>query len=387
MIYDNLEKKAYIKRELPLSVSFIDGAKAEVTPKAKSSYLVRFINNDNGELVYETTLNPGMWAKPTPTYFINWKIEFWQEGKLIHTHTYNCKGKRVYIHIDSRSIGDTIAWFPHIEEFRQLHECEVICTTFHNDWFQKNYPNIEFHPPGTPIPNLYASYSIGWFFNEDGGINYSKSPHNFMEGPLQQTSSDILGIPYKEIKPNIYFTQKPKSIPGKYVVIGPHGTKHAAYWNYPGGWQAVVDYLNKKGYKVVMLSKESLGDEWHDSKLGGTLKGVIDKTGDNSFEDVFNLIHHADHFIGIGSGLTWISWALGTQTTLISGFSGYNSEMRDCIRITAKPSVCSNCFTRHKLDPGDWEWCPDHKGTSRHFECSRSITSQDVISQLEPHFT
>jgi hypothetical protein len=51
------------------------------------------------------------------------------------------------------------------------------------------------------------------------------------------------------------------------------------------GWQTVIDYLKDQGYKVVMITKERLGDDWHDSKLGGTLKGVIDKTGDYPIED------------------------------------------------------------------------------------------------------
>jgi hypothetical protein len=36
-----------------------------------------------------------------------------------------------------------------------------------------------------------------------------------------------------------------------------------------------------------------------------------------------------------------------------------------------------------KLDAGDWNWCPDHKGTERQFECTKSITSEMVIKELE----
>ena len=383
MIYDNLEKKAYIKQEFPLSISFIGGAKAEVSPKADSGYTVKFYNNTNNNLIYETFLKPGMWAKPSPIYFIEWRIEFWKEEELVYTHNYNCAGKRVYIYLNSKSIGDTLAWFPYIDEFRKKHNCEVVCSTFHNDWFKEEYPDLEFIKPGIPAHNLYASYGIGWEFGEDGNFNQDKSPSNFMENPLQQTASDILGIPYYEVKPKLAFKDQPNPFKIRYVVIGPHGTKHASYWNHKGGWQEIINYLNEKGYLVVMLSKEPLGDNWHDSKLGGKLHGVIDKTGDNSFEDVFNIIHHADAFIGIGSGLTWVSWALNKPTVLISGFSGYNSEMRDCIRITAKPSVCNNCFAKHKLDPGDWEWCPEYKDTHRHFECSKSITPDLVKSRIK----
>jgi autotransporter strand-loop-strand O-heptosyltransferase len=88
-------------------------------------------------------------------------------------------------------------------------------------------------------------------------------------------------------------------------------------------------------------------------------------------------------FIGIGSGLSWLSWALGTKTVLISGFSYDWAEMEDCVRITAPNDMCSGCFNRLRLDGGDWNWCPDHKGTNRQFECTKSITGELVIKELE----
>ena len=38
---------------------------------------------------------------------------------------------------------------------------------------------------------------------------------------------------------------------------------------------------------------------------------------------------------------------------------------------------------RHWLNPGDWEWCPDHKDTPRHFECSKTITIEHVITAVD----
>ena len=87
---------------------------------------------------------------------------------------------------------------------------------------------------------------------------------------------------------------------------------------HPKGWQTIIDYLNEKGYKVVMITGEPLGDEWHDSKLGGTLTGVINKTGYNiDLSDRMIDIRDAELFIGVGSGLSWLSWSIGTPTILI----------------------------------------------------------------------
>ncbi len=105
---------------------------------------------------------------------------------------------------------------------------------------------------------------------------------------------------YREVKPIINTPDRKTDIEGKYVVIAPHASAHAKYWMYPKGWQTVIDYLNSKDYKVVMLTQEPLGDEWHDSKLGGTLTGVINKTGDFPLEDRMVVIRDADAFIGVG---------------------------------------------------------------------------------------
>jgi hypothetical protein len=55
------------------------------------------------------------------------------------------------------------------------------------------------------------------------------------------------------------------------------------------------------------------------------------------------------------------------------------------IRIKTPQGKCTGCFNTHKLDPGDWNWCPLHKGTERQFECSKSITPEQVIEEITKH--
>jgi O-phosphoseryl-tRNA(Cys) synthetase len=78
--------------------------------------------------------------------------------------------------MDSSAIGDTLAWFPYLEEFRKKHNCKLICSTFHNKWFESQYPEIEFVKPGTSVEGLYAMYTIGWFYNEDHTVNKNRIP-------------------------------------------------------------------------------------------------------------------------------------------------------------------------------------------------------------------
>jgi len=369
------------------NVNFIEGAFVEILGEKPGDFLIKFINQDTNQVIHKSTIRNNMWTKTSIKYFINYLVEIknLNTGEIVKHH-YNAQDKRVYIHIDSSAIGDTLAWFPYIEEFRKKHKCYVICSTFHNEWFESEYPEIEFIRPGTPAINLYAMYSIGWHYNEDNTINKDFNPNDFRKYGLQECSADILGIDYKEIKPKLSFkkTLQINPIEGKYVIIAPHGSSHAKYWMYPKGWQTIIDYLNDQGYKVVMITQEKLGDDWHDSKLGGTLTGVIDKTGDYPLEDRATDMMGAEFFIGIGSGLSWLNWALNNKTILISGFSAPFSEFTDCERVfTPSSSICNSCYNKTRLDAGDWEWCPEHKDTDRQFECTKTIPPSMVIEAIK----
>jgi autotransporter strand-loop-strand O-heptosyltransferase len=385
--YNNLQKLNIKPKEESyiFNIHFVEGAFVEILGNKPSKFKVEFINQDNNQIIHKTEISNNMWTKTSIKYYLNFliKITNLNTGEIFE-HLYDAKDKRVYIHLDSTAIGDTLAWFPYVDEFRKKHNCKVICSTFHNEWFESEYPEIEFISPGTQTKNLYAMYGVGWNYNENNTPNFNLNPNDFRKYSLQECSADILGIDYNEIKPNLTFKNPGSTIDGKYVVIAPHGSAHAKYWNYPGGWQSIIDYLNNKGYKVVMITKEPLGDEWHDSKLGGTLTGVINKTGDYPLEDRATDIMNAEFFIGIGSGLSWLSWALNTKTILISGFSSPFSEFTDCERVfTPSSSACNSCYNKIRLDAGDWEWCPEHKGTDRQFECTKLITPILVEKAIE----
>ena len=240
---------------------------------------------------------------------------------------------------------------------------------------QPQYPNMEFVKPGQSVENLYAMYNVGLFYNEDGSVNNRKNPNDFKSQTMQKMGSDILGLPYKEIKPKLPPSNVVKD--DKLITIAIHGTAQSKYWNNPNGWQEVVNWLNDRGYVVKLLSQEN------NDYMGNKHPTGIVKHPAGSLEKVMDEMRKSKAFIGIGSGLSWLSWALGTKTVLISGFSYDWAEMQDCVRITSPKDKCGGCFNRLKLDAGDWNWCPDHKGTDRQFECTKGITSQMVINELE----
>jgi autotransporter strand-loop-strand O-heptosyltransferase len=378
MIYDNLKKNTNNKREVQNKVTlhFVRGPFVEVKGSKQAKYKVDFVNKKTNQIMYSSNISTNMWTRCSIEYFVDWKVVIYEDGKLWQEHHYDARGKRIYIAMDSKALGDSLAWFPYIEEFRKKHGCEMVASTFMNHMFVDQYPNIEFIEPGTPANNLYAMYSVGLFYNEDSSINGLKNPSDPKHQTMQKMCSDILGLDFVEVKPLIKkrVVEKPQQ---KQITIAIHGTAQPKYWNNPFGWQEVVDWLNGRGYSVKLLSKE--GDDY----MGNKIPTGVFQHPTGPIEGVMDEMLKSEAFIGIGSGLSWLSWSLNVPTVLISGFSYKWAEMNDCIRIGAPTGKCEGCFNRIRLDPSDWNWCPDHKDTPRQFECTKSITSEMVIKELE----
>lgn len=380
-IYDNLKKNknsiVTVKMENSATIHFVRGPFVEITGPKSANYTVDFINKANGEVLYHSDIKNNMWTKSNIEYFVDWKIVIYENGMLWKEYSYDAKGKRVYVALDSKALGDTLSWFPYAEEFRKKHGCQMIVSTFNNDLFKGQYPDIKFVTPGVNVDNLYAMYTIGLFYNENNIPKVYLHPTNPTQQPLQKMASDILGLDYVEVRPKL--RTRPINIDPnfKQVAIGIFGTAQSKFWNNPTGWQTVVDWLKNKGYTVRLLSKE--GDNYMGNRLP---KGIIQQ-GEAPLVDLMDEMRKSKAFIGIGSGLSWLSWALNVPTVLISGFSYEWAEMQDCIRISTPDGKCAGCFNRERLDAGDWNWCPDHKGSNKQFECSKSITAEMVIAELE----
>jgi autotransporter strand-loop-strand O-heptosyltransferase len=356
--------------------NFMDGAYVEIETSSSFKYPVKFINNATGSEEFSTTLGNKTWAKTNSKYFKDWKIQILdQNNEVIEEINYDISGKRVYIALDSKALGDNLAWFPYVEEFRKKHNCKVVCSTFWNNLFVEQYPEIEFINPGDRITDLYAMYKIGWY-NTNDGYDRSMNPRDFKLGPLQRTAADILGLDYTEIKPLIKTYDR--SNVTKKVGLGIHGTAQAKYWNNPNGWQEVTDWLLQNGYEPVIMSRE------HDGYMGNNHPIGASKLPEGSIEEAVKNISDCQAFIGISSGLTWLAWAANVPTIQVSGFTEpYNEPDNGIVKLAAPAGACSGCANRLRLDAGDWNWCPDHKGTPRQFECSKLITSEQVIAELK----
>lgn len=361
--------------DITIKYHFIDGAYVEILGNSinKKKYTVHFINKKTNKTEYTTELSINQWAKTAKKYFVDWRIVIYDENEIIFTHEMELSNKRVLVELCSSSLGDTLAWMPAIDAFQKKHNCIVFCSTFINDLFIGNYDNIQFINPGGLVENIYAQYKIGWFY-KNNEVDYNMNPYDFKKFNLQETAYQILDIPFIETRPKLKLPENKQR--KNQVCIGIHSTANAKYWHSYRGWQTVIDYLNKNNYDVILISKEPNG--WMGTER---VTGVIDTSGNYSLTYRLEQLAESKLFIGLGSGLSWLAWASGIDTILISGFSEKYSEFSPTARIINE-SVCHGCFNNFKLNPSDWNWCPVFSNTENQFICSKSISPDMVINSI-----
>lgn len=374
-LYGDIQRNGEIRIFDPIiTTNFINGPYVFITGCPGETFDVTFTDAATGIVHYKSVVYNDCWTKSTIEYVVDWKIIVVRQsdGKSFEER-FDPTGKKLLITLDSRSLGDTMAWFPQVERFRQKWNCQVVCSTFWNSEFSPNYKEIEFIEPGMVAHGIYGMFSIGWFFDGEGHLG-TRHPRDFKKLPLQQTASDTLGLDYVPTKAIL---TSPLVQKRKRIGLGIHSTAQTKYWNNPTGWQELTNFFRSLGYEVVVLSNEG------DGYMGNNYPNGVEVPPPGDFETLKGYMLSCEIFVGVGSGLSWLAWTLGVPTVLISGFSEPISEFEgdDVIRVFNE-DVCNGCYNRYRFNPGDWNWCPDHKDTDRQFECTKSIQAKDVISKI-----
>lgn len=332
------------------SVSFVD-----------NKALVDGLFHPQHKTIYETKLKPGGWSRLSRKYISDISIIVKYEGRVVKQINLldELKGEKVFIVFESKSLGDSLAWIPYCLNFQVRYDCKVIVSTFKNELFELVYPELEFVGRGVTVNNIKALVELGWFWDEE------KEPVHPATIPLQQAASNCLALEHLEIQPKINFTPSNRPIENKYICISTRSTAQCKHWYY---WEELVQELKNRGYVVFETSQEA------DDNGAETLE-------DKSLQNVMNYLHHADYYIGLSSGISWLNWAIGKHTIMISNFTENGHEfVSNCTRIT-NPEVCNSCWNNpiFKFNKGDWNWCPEHEDTPRQFECHKSISVEKVL--------
>lgn len=361
-----------------LRFDFCDGFRLQCPP-GNGKWHIRLIDLDEDKVVESAYVSGGELFKSKKRYFAKWKVlitSYVGTGGTFE-HEYNAEGKEVLIRMAFGALGDTFGWIPYVEKFRVKHKCRLILSVDPKfiPLFENTYPEIKFitkEAVGNYAP--YASYKVCLF----GVNNRTCQPYDYRKIALHKHAAYILGVDDTEEPPR-FDLSAPRTIMEPYVCISSFGSTQCKCWNNPRGWLDVVNFLNDSGYRVLDIDKyRGYGSGWHFNYLP---YGSENFTGDKPLQERIDLLHHADFFIGLSSGLSWMAWGCKIPVVMISGFTYPWHEFYTPYRVFNE-TVCHGCWNEERSN-GDFFWCPRHKGDDRQFECTRKISSEQVIETIK----
>lgn len=287
------------------------------------------------------------------------------------------------VEIESDALGDNIGAVSIIEKYKNESKENISVLCNFPDIFRNSYPDINFYKKSKTSISYSTSDGL-WSLNNQKFNKLIKTTYKFDVPLLDGYAKDFNITSHGSIL-KVDKTNKERPIKSKYVCIGIHSTTQAKYWNYPGGWDDICKWLRKKGLTPVCVEKDySFGIE---GNMNEVPHRSVKKIG-MQFNDVINHIQHAEFFIGLSSGLSWLAQGLGVPTVIISNTTSKNNEYIDdkTLRIYDE-SVCHGCFHKYVFNPQDWLWCPIYRNDDdRRFICTKAITPESVIEKIEKFF-
>jgi autotransporter strand-loop-strand O-heptosyltransferase len=376
--YNNKNVSIYEEKDEMNNIfcTFNPSPKVEILGNEKTLYNIKFIDEQSGTIHFESNINTNMWTASSIKYFCKWKVIVINLKLGIEKiFSLNLEGKNVKIINESSSLGDTICWMVAVDKFQKLHNCKVDYYTTKKDLFVNEYPNINFYNYNeTNDINYYVQYSLGCFDQEKKDF-FRK---DWRLQSLQEIAFSILGLDYVESKTEITIKNKFKLNFNKYVCIATQSTSQSRYWNNDDGWVKTVDYLKKLGYKVVCVDKHhSFGASGYINICPNNIDYFA---GEHSLDEIIDIINRCEFFIGLSSGLSWLTWAIGKKIISINSSVSSNFEFYTPYRIQ-NLNVCNSCFDNinYKFEANNWKWCPVNKD----FECSKKIEFDDVKKVID----
>jgi len=360
---------------LGLRYDFNDGCRL-LLPEGPKPWRARLWDIDTGNILFDVVMKEGR-VNSSKRYFVRFRIEVWSGEELVFSHDYDARDRAVLIQLPVGTLGDSLGWFPYALRFQEVHGARVTCVVAERmiALLGPANPGIELVAPAdVEAEGYYATYNIGLFFDDAARIF---QPCDFRHVGLHRTAGHILGVDPTEIAPLMVSEDGGRPIEEPYVCIAVQSSSQAKFWNNPSGWREIVAFLKEAGYRVICIDQKPLhgdGLVWNHIPWGAE-----DQTGDRPLTERARWLKHAEFFVGLSSGLSWLAWAAEIPVVMISGFTHPSNEFATPYRVI-NYHACNSCWNdpRVRFDHKDFLWCPHHKGTPQHFECTRLITPEQV---------
>lgn len=371
-----------------IKFDFCHGLRMMVPPTAKERHVLEIWDDESGTLLGRHNLKPNDYLRHPVTYFKRFMIRLLDASgeKPQFQHTLDLKDKPVVISFPQRTVGDSIAWFSPVVDFTVNHRCKTYVAMHPHirAMFEGANPEVTFITfEQMEMMRPYAHYLMG--VNFDGAEDLM--PWDWRHQGLHHVGYRILGMDSYEADdnpPKLAYDHGKCEIAEPYVCIGSMASGGGKLWLNPTGWNEVCIFLKKCGYRVIDI--DALPYMQFGYMAYYIPREAEDFTGHGegrTLPDRAAIINHADFFIGLGSGLSWLAWAVRKPVVLISGFSLPFCEFHTPYRVI-NTNVCHGCFndTSLRFNGKDPFWCPRQTEAKNKMGCSLSITSTQVINSI-----
>ncbi len=367
--------KKYILGETGISdvlIDFNDGLRLQIP---KGNWHVKISDYTSNFIFVDEDIFDGATFISVEKFFVHWEITLSLDEEICFYHRFDPHEQNIHFMFPSNTLGDNIVLFLYMNAFKKTFNCKISCTVpkYMKEIVENYYPDIEIRDEISD--DTYATfYMLGQNFSEP-----IVSTENIRSLPMLKFGHSMLGWNIKTAEKVIFTPTKPRKILKPYVCIGVQASGTPKAWLNPNGWNIVVDYLKKIGYRVLCIDKEN-----EQTNYGNTVKipkGAEDFTGNRPLMERINLLAYADFFIGLGSGLSWLAWSADIPVILISGISKAWCEFETPYRIFNN-IVCNGCFNDMTYNSREIFECPKYKGTNQVYECSKKISAQQVIDAI-----
>ena len=349
----------------------------------QGNYHVIISDLDGGGVFFDAVVRGGAFLVGERKYFIRYHIRAYDNdsGKLCFEHRFDCRGKKVYIMVPDGGLGENFAWMPYAEEFRRFHKADVSCVI--GEWFirlfKDRYPKLKFLPvlERPSVGDGYACYFCSAFPKERS----SWRPVAHQHYGMQKSIAQAFGLPLEYLKVRVKL-DAPRPFPEPFVCISSMATNPSKYWNHPEGWSKLIAFLKSIGYRVLDIDRDPV--LYFAGKKYTFPPEAEDFTGAKPIAERIDLLQHADFFVGLPSGLSWVAWNCNIPVVMLTGFSMDGAEFPTPYRIT-NYNYCHGCWsdTGEFFDTKAPVWCPRHGGTEREIECTKVISPEMVIETVK----
>ncbi|MBQ7515366.1 MAG: autotransporter strand-loop-strand O-heptosyltransferase [Schwartzia sp.] len=352
-----------------LKIDFNNGLRLQVPA---GHWHVTIGDHDSGMVFYDQDVSETV-VVSVEKYYIHWQVEVYRDGAPVFAHVFDPRGQKVRLHFNSNLIGDMLAFLPYVPYAKALYQADVYYTI--DDCMEEICHRLlpGFRRQKQAEEDTYATFYFNACLDFPGG-----APIDGRMIPMTQTGQIILGG--DRPAPKLKWRPAPRSIGEPYVCIGVQASSIGKGWLYPGGWDEVVRYLKGIGYRVLCIDKEKRFPE--DDYSIEMPAAAEDFTGNRPLIERADMLHHAAFFIGLSSGLSWLSWTVDCPVVMICGFSLTWYEFPTPYRVYNR-LACNGCYNDPRVN---WQngGCPRQTpGSEGMFCCSKSITPRMVIAAID----